>query len=52
MQDAFLISSESNLRNIQVGIHEAKSYGIDSKEHMYIGYFLIHLEIQDKCHKY
>lgn len=39
MQDAFLISSESNLRNIQVGIHEAKSYGIDSKEHMYIGYF-------------
>ncbi|WP_197035233.1 alpha-mannosidase [Oceanivirga salmonicida] len=41
LQDSFLISAESNLRNLQVGIKEAKRYlkGVDIKEHMFIGYF-------------
>lgn len=40
LQDAFLISSESNLRNLQVGIKEMKKYFFDDyKKNMNIGYF-------------
>lgn len=35
LQDAFLTSSEANLRNIQIGIREAKKFGAISK----VGYF-------------
>ncbi|QIZ05582.1 alpha-mannosidase [Priestia megaterium] len=35
LQDAFLTSSEANVRNLQIGIHDAKAYGHVSK----IGYF-------------
>ncbi|WP_182200316.1 alpha-mannosidase [Paraliobacillus salinarum] len=35
LQDAFLTSSESNVRNLQIGLNDTKSYGHVSK----IGYF-------------
>lgn len=39
LQDCFLTSSESNLRNIQIGIKEMKSYLKDYKDNINIGYF-------------
>ncbi|MGD6941002.1 alpha-mannosidase [Cytobacillus gottheilii] len=35
LQDAFLTSSEANVRNLQIGMHDSKAYGHVSK----IGYF-------------
>lgn len=35
LQDAFLTSSEANVRNLQIGLHDAKAYGHVSK----LGYF-------------
>jgi len=35
LQDAFLTSSEANVRNLQIGLHDAKDYGHVSK----LGYF-------------
>ena len=35
LQDAFLTSSEANVRNLQIGLHDTQSYGHVSK----IGYF-------------
>lgn len=39
LQDCYLTSSESNLRNIQVGINEMKNYIPDYINNMNIGYF-------------
>lgn len=39
LQDEFLISSEANLRNIQIGQYESNKYVKDIKKEMWIGYF-------------
>lgn len=48
LQDEFLTSGESCVRNLLTGMESAKKYGKVS----HIGYFQMHLAMQDRCRRY